>query len=128
MKTLTRPLNIVSSSLAGIRADSHDTHILPAAREWVEAGRSISTLNVRLQRALHVHQATQRIDAAQSPQPDLPHMSPLQANSKGVRLTPAGASCCAMLSKRESARRFHRLAHYRGEPAADEHSGRFIIS
>lgn len=77
-----------------------NTHILPAAREWVEAGQSISALTVRLRGALHLHQPTQRIGTPKSPRLDLPHMSPLHVNSKGVRLTRTGASRYAMLRNR----------------------------
>lgn len=49
MKTVTMPLNIVSSSLAGIHADSHEhTHPSCSYREWEGTGRSISALTLTL--------------------------------------------------------------------------------
>lgn len=68
-KMATLPLNPVSSSLAGIRADAHE-HQHPrcgcgagggGGRGGERTGQSISGLTVGLQGALHLHQSTQQI-------------------------------------------------------------------
>lgn len=100
MKTLTRPLNTVSSSLAGIRADPHEhQHPSCSSGDWVEAGQSISGLTLGLQGALHLHQSTQQIGTLQSTGRASPHTSPLYVNNKGVRLSSTGSSCYVALRK-----------------------------
>lgn len=89
MKTVTLPLNIVSSSLAGVHADSHEH----TSWERMEACRFISALTVRLQGALRLHQFTQQRSTARSPPLHSPHVSPLHGNNKAVRVTAIVAQC-----------------------------------
>lgn len=65
MKTVTLPLNIVSSSLARLPPTLILTHTRahPAAGGQAESGQSISALTVRLRGALHLHQSARQIGA-----------------------------------------------------------------
>lgn len=99
----TLPLNPVSSSLAGIRADPHEhQHPSRSCRDWGGGGaggtgQSISGLTVGLQGALHLHQSTQQIGPLQSTRLVSPHMSPLYVNSRGVSLSATGSVCYVAL-------------------------------
>lgn len=108
-KMVTLPLNPVSSSLAGIRADPHD-HQHPSC-SWRGTGQSISGLTVGLQGALHLHQSTQQIGPLQSTRLGSPHVSPLHVNSKGVRLSSTGSPCYVALRNMGSLFRVKMLDH-----------------
>lgn len=104
---VTLPLNPVSSSLAGIRADPHEhQHPSRSCGDWGwgvgcggETGQSISGLTVGLQGALHLHQSTQQIGPLQSTRLVSPHMSPLYVNSRGVSLSATGSACYVAFKK-----------------------------
>lgn len=110
MKTVTRPLNIVSSSLAGVCADSPErTH--PSCGWGMGGGCPIYQRGdceaAASPPSSSVHSADRRTPVTRL---DAPHTSPLHVNNRGVRLTGSGASCSATLRRRSRrpARRFHR--------------------
>lgn len=128
MKTVTPPLNIVSSSLAGVPADSRE-HTHPSCGWGMGGGwpiyQSGDCKAAGSPPSSSVHSADRHTPVTRL---DAPHTSPLHLNNKGVRLTGCGASCSATLGSRSllSARHF-RSSPLRSEEAAAHLEARCLM-